>query len=99
MKQEEISIKVNIADVTYPLKVTLDDEEYVRRAAKLINDKIRAFREDYQIEDKVNLLSMVALEFATGLLHYKEKPHIEDNGVSETVEDIHIMLREGLQGH
>ena len=34
----EISIKINIADRVYPLKVNMEEEEIIRRAAKLIND-------------------------------------------------------------
>ena len=32
----EISIKINIADRVYPLKINVEEEEIVRRAAKLI---------------------------------------------------------------
>jgi cell division protein ZapA len=95
--KEEISIKVNIADVVYPLKISLSDEENVRKAAKLINEKIRIYREDYQIQDKGNLLSMVALQFACELLQYKEKEWIEDNGISDSVREINTLLEESLK--
>lgn len=35
----EISIKINIADRVYPLRVTTEEEEVIRHAAKLINEK------------------------------------------------------------
>jgi cell division protein ZapA len=92
MKKEEISIKVSIADVVYPLRISLEEEENVRKAAKLINDKIKVFREDYRISDKANLLSMVALQFATELLLYKEKSWIEDNGITEGINEIEQLL-------
>jgi cell division protein ZapA len=90
--KEEISIKVNIADVVYPLKVVLDDEENVRKAAKLINEKVRLFRDDYPAADKVNLLSMVALQFATELLLYREKNWIEDDGITNDLKQISELL-------
>ena len=48
----EISIKINIADRVYPLKVSMEEEEIVRRAAKLINDRIKEFQENYAVRDK-----------------------------------------------
>jgi hypothetical protein len=41
----EISIKINIADRVYPLKVNMEEEEIIRRAAKLINDRVKEYQE------------------------------------------------------
>ena len=43
----EISIKINIADRVYPLKINMEEEEVVRRAAKLINDRIKELQDKY----------------------------------------------------
>ena len=40
MASQDISIKVNIGDRIYPLKIQAKEEEYVRMAAKLLNEKI-----------------------------------------------------------
>ena len=95
--KQEISIKVNIADAIYPLKIAADEEENVRKASKMINDKIRKFREDYHIEDKQVLLSMCILQFATELLLYKDKPMIKDEGISEKIMQIDVMLEQALK--
>ena len=42
---EDLSIKIKIADREYPMKVKLVDEERVRIAGKLINEKIKSYRE------------------------------------------------------
>jgi cell division protein ZapA (FtsZ GTPase activity inhibitor) len=90
--KEEISIKVNIAEVVYPLKVSIEDEHNIRMAAKLINDKIRAYRDDYQLADKSNLLSMVALQFAVEIVQFREKQWIEDKNISTDITEIaHIL--------
>jgi cell division protein ZapA (FtsZ GTPase activity inhibitor) len=47
----EISIKINIADRVYPLKVNMEEEEIIRRAAKLINDRIKEYQENYAVRD------------------------------------------------
>ena len=37
---DKLSIRVNIADRFYPLKVERKDEEKIRLAAKMINEKV-----------------------------------------------------------
>ncbi len=48
----EISIKINIADRVYPLKVNMEEEEVIRRAAKIINDRIKEYQDNYAVRDK-----------------------------------------------
>jgi cell division protein ZapA len=90
--KEEISIKVTIADVTYPLTVLMDDEENVRKAAKQINEEVRQYREDFGISDKSNILSMIALKFASELLHIKDQKNVEDQKVAESLNGINNEL-------
>ncbi|MBA4058315.1 MAG: cell division protein ZapA, partial [Marivirga sp.] len=59
---EDLSIKIKIADREYPMKVKLADEERVRIAGKLINEKIKSYREQFGIDDKQDLLAMVAFD-------------------------------------
>ena len=63
-----LSIKVNIAGRVYPLNISHEEEENVRRAAKQINDDIEKLRENYAVRDKQDLLAMTALQHATQLL-------------------------------
>jgi len=91
---DDVSIKVNIADVVYPLKVTVEDEPKIRMAAKMVNDKVRAYRDDYQLADKANLLSMVALQFAVEIIQFKDKQWIEDINISSDIAEMEKMLLE-----
>lgn len=65
MSEEEISIKVNIGDRFYPLRIKLSEEEKVRKAAKLINERAKFYIETYSVQDKQDALAMVALELAS----------------------------------
>ena len=38
---DELSIKIKIADREYPMKVKRNDEERIRAAGKLINEKFK----------------------------------------------------------
>ncbi|SFB83402.1 cell division protein ZapA [Flexibacter flexilis DSM 6793] len=57
-----ISIKIKIADREYPMKVEASEEEYIRRAAKQLNEAIVEYRERFGISDKLDILAMVAFD-------------------------------------
>jgi len=59
---EELSIKVKIADREYPMKVDVEDEERIRLAGKKINEKLKLYRDQFGIDDKQDLLAMVAFD-------------------------------------
>lgn len=61
----ELSIKINIANRIYPLKINREEEESIRLAAKSINDILKDYEENYAVRDKQDLLAMCALKFAT----------------------------------
>ncbi|MBE9468780.1 MAG: cell division protein ZapA [Bacteroidetes bacterium] len=60
---EKFTIKVNIVDRYYPLKIERKDEEKVRRAAKRINDTVLQYKKIYTDKDSQDFLAMAALQF------------------------------------
>ncbi len=88
----EISIKINIADRVYPLKVNMEEEEIVRRAAKMINDRIKEYQENYAVKDKQDLLSMAVLHYATATLNSEKKGMEKESEVAEKVYKLDEML-------
>ena len=77
----ELSVRIKIGDREYPMKVHPNDEERIRMAGKVINEKIRNYRDQFGIDDKQDLLAMVAFDCLI------EKLQIEENndGVDENV--------------
>ncbi len=90
----EISIKINIADRIYPLRVDMEEEEVIRRAAKLINDRIKEFQDNYAVRDKQDLLSMCVLHYATGMLKAEKKTDADEVGLAKAVNELDGMLTE-----
>ncbi len=90
----EISIKINIADRVYPLKINTEEEEVIRRAAKLINDRIREFQENYAVRDKQDLLAMCVLHYATATLKAEKQVMNEDTEVAERVYQLDQLLKD-----
>lgn len=66
---EKYSIKVNILNRPYPLLVKSEEEEAVRNAAKLINERIKAYKERFTVNDDLDLVIMCCLELATDNLN------------------------------
>lgn len=62
---EVLKIKLSIADRVYPLNINPDQEEGLRKAAKLIEEMIKKFEQSYAVRDKQDVLAMCALQFAT----------------------------------
>ncbi|MFN0293350.1 MULTISPECIES: cell division protein ZapA [Pedobacter] len=88
----EISIKITIADRIYPLKVSMEEEEIVRRAAKIINERIKDYQENYAVRDKQDLLSMAVLHYATAVLKAEHKVQHQDTTVADKVEELDSLL-------
>ena len=88
----DISIKINIADRVYPLKVNTEEEEIIRRAAKLINDRIKEYQENYAVKDKQDLLSMCVLHYATTSLKAEQQVITEDTEVTKKVDQLDRLL-------
>jgi cell division protein ZapA len=57
-----LSIKIKIADREYPIKAPASEEAKLRNAGKAINDKLRQYRAQFGIDDKQDLLAMVAID-------------------------------------
>lgn len=88
----EISIKIAIAGRVYPLTVKHEDEERVRKSARIIEDKIREYERIYSVRDKQDLLAMCALQFATEALEAEEKYASNNLAVEQQLSELHNLL-------
>jgi cell division protein ZapA len=95
---ELLSIKVSIANRTYPLRISAEEQEKVMRAAENINKRIKEFEDNYAVKDKQDLLAMCALQFANEAMGVKSdnndqsKKEIKDN-----IEFLTLMIDEYLE--
>ena len=70
---EQLNINLLIAGRPYKLKVSADEEGYVRQAAKDINDKIAEYQKTLLTRDRQDFLSMIALQSSAEDLQHKKK--------------------------
>ncbi len=74
--EEQLSIKVQIAERFYPLKIKRQDEEKIRKAARLINDKILQYKQRYTDKDAQDFIAMAALQFVISLMDCEQQQNV-----------------------
>ena len=92
MGDDKLSIRINLADRYYPLKIEAKDEERIRRAAKLINDKILQYKQRYVDKDNQDFLAMAALQFVIKYLEMEEKT--DNQPIMEDLRELNEELEE-----
>ena len=93
---EELSIKIKIAEREYPMKVKRDEEEKVRAAGKLINEKLKLYREQFGIDDKQDLLAMVAFDSVVQKQTSEEDHQEVDQTLFDKVSQLNQMVSQAI---
>ncbi|MCO6359907.1 cell division protein ZapA [Roseivirga pacifica] len=91
-----LSIKIKIADREYPMKVKPEEEARVRSAGKFINDRLKSYREKFGIDDKEDLLAMVAFDCMVAKLKSEEESTAIDSTAESQIDAINKMLNSAL---
>ena len=76
MTDNMLSIKVQIAERFYPLKIKRQDEEKIRKAARLINDKVLQYKQRYTDKDTQDFMAMAALQFVISLIDCEQQQNV-----------------------
>ena len=93
---EKLSIRVNIADKYYPLKIDRNEEERIRKAAKLINEKVLQYKQKYADKDVADFMAMTALQNTTRMVELEERHDVNSlaEGIKEITEELEEYIRE-----
>ena len=89
---EELSIRIKIAEREYPMKVKRTEEERMRVAGKLVNEKIKHYREKFGIDDKQDLLAMVAFDCLIEKMADEETKQSIDQTVVEKIQQLNQLV-------
>ncbi len=93
----EVNIKVEVAGSVYPLKVDTEDEQNIKEAVKLINNKIAEFERNYAIKDKKEVLGMVMLQLVSQLYKKADLAEKELSHLKLLFTDVEEMLKNHLR--
>ena len=92
----ELAIKIRIADREYPMKVKPDEEERVRSAARNLNEKLKSYRDQFGIDDKQDLLAMVAFDYVVDSMKTEEAIENIDQSASEKIDFLNSLVSQAL---
>lgn len=77
-EDSSITIKVNIAGKLCPMTIKREEEEIIRKAAQLINNKISKYQERYSSHDDVSdFLAVTALQHTVAMMQYEKRNDTE----------------------
>jgi cell division protein ZapA (FtsZ GTPase activity inhibitor) len=93
---DKLSIRVNVADRYYPLKVERENEEKIRKAARMINEKVVQYKQRYSDKDVQDFLAMASLQYVLKLTEEEEKRSNENlpDAIKELIDKIDAVLEE-----
>jgi cell division protein ZapA len=95
---DELAITVKIADRPYRMTVKAEEEEVIRKAARLINEKITEYANTYAFNDNQDLLSMVSLWYATSSLKVQAEKQTGNEDVMDGLKALEKLLSEQEEG-
>lgn len=95
-ESEEIKINITVAERNYRLTVDKADEEKVRKAADMINERVKEFKKVYTDKDYLSLVSMACIQFATSVAKYESDTAFKDQYLDKQLDVIDDLLTENL---
>jgi cell division protein ZapA (FtsZ GTPase activity inhibitor) len=91
MMDEEFSINVTIADRRYPMRISRSEEEKIRKAAKIINERILQYQQRYSGKDNQDCLAMSALQFVIQIMDVMDQSDTDQT--MKQIEEVNKQLK------
>ena len=92
----ELSIKIRIGNREYPMKVAPEDEERIRKAGKLLHERIKSYREQFGIDDYQDLLAMVAFDSLVEKMKAEDKASDTDDTALNQIARLNQLISDKL---
>ena len=89
---EELSIRIKVGDMEYSMKIKPEEEERLRRAGRVINEKIKAYRDQFGMIDSSYMMGMIALDAMANKFKTEENTTTVDNSVKDEIEALYQKL-------
>ena len=74
------------------MKVAASEEAKIREAGKKINDKLKSFQDQFGIDDKQDLLAMVAIDSYVELASSSESRQSTDEVAMDQIEKLNRLI-------
>jgi cell division protein ZapA (FtsZ GTPase activity inhibitor) len=84
----EVLTHIALAGRTYPLKLNEQDAKIAQQAAIKVNEKLKAFEQQYGVRDVQDLFAMVSLQLASDIIVTEKQKVDTEKEVDLIVNDI-----------
>ena len=92
----ELSIKIKIGNREYPMRVKAEDEERIRKAGKLLNEKIKHYQNQFGIDDSQDLIAMVAFDCIVEKLKREESTEAADDFALSELSKLNRLISDAI---
>ncbi|MFB6257491.1 MAG: cell division protein ZapA [Flavobacteriales bacterium] len=86
MEEGAINIRVTVGGRVYSLRVGMEEEEFVRRGAEMVDKKIQELQSSYSVSDDKDLLAMTALQLGSERARAEKEGEAEQEHEKEALE-------------
>ncbi len=93
----ELAIKIRIAEREYPMRVKEEEEERLRVVGKLLNERLRFFKDQFGIQEKQDLLAMVAFETMVDKLKLEDEKDAHQASISHKLSQLDDLLSSAVK--
>lgn len=93
---DKVSATVTILERRYKLTIDSSDEEYLRKAADLIDSMAKNYGKMYAYKDHQDLLAMVAITQITQLVQTQERLKYKETVLEDKMIQIEQLLEQSL---
>ena len=94
-KQDRLHIKLHVYDEEIEVVVNRDDEEYYRRAAKLITERYNAYSQAYKGRKSDHTVALMTL-IDIALMYQKERSHNDTSPYDSVLAKLTSEIEEAL---
>ncbi|MCY7350191.1 MAG: cell division protein ZapA [Cytophagaceae bacterium] len=93
---EKLKITISVAKRPYPMNIAVQEEFFVREAARLLNEQMQQYKQDLKMTDPQDLLAMVAIDCMVTNLKLNENYKNLQHAVSQRVGSLSDLLTPAL---
>lgn len=94
---EKINISVVVAERPYKMAVAREQEEYIRKATKIVNSTIESYSKAFNYKDYQDLFAMVALQNTTKTVRLEAEKDFRDREMETKLQELDNILSEHLR--
>ena len=94
---QDLSIEVQIAGRTYPLRLKEQEADKACNAAELINQTLRTMEQRFGVRDMQDLFAMASLQLVTQLLDIDQQSEHFHTEMNERITALDQLLESSMQ--